>query len=452
MHRKLKLEAAARHLQQAFEASNGTLSYTQALDLLSELEGFEGYRQVRAFLGGEALKGEPTPKVGLPRQTLAMLLYGHHGYEGRKALPNSTCPIEGIKPLGMTYIGASSIPPSAHRLWVEDLEALMIAADWDAGERYFAALTDDAVIAKYVGTTGSHELTWKQIRDAQHVEGAVWSIDGVQYELLQYVPLEPRTFKAYEARDGEFMTRAEYMRLQKRLEQLDLSFAMGQELEGHFEEREQIVTRMDASEWTLHLDKGTVVFKSEYPERKAEVADFLDDSKPTSPREKRPVAVTLMDGTTTQWDFTPNISDCTGHLNHHDWVNKVAGHVLANDAALLEQLQEQMVDEATYIAAKDGKLGILMEFEYVSLESDGACHNADVNDQVPYQDRVAQLVRNHRPLEAQYPKVQFCVPEPRLVTYDRPAIWAFFENGALTREQRESLYKAMCDLAFGRTL
>lgn len=240
MHRKLKLEAAARHVQKTFEASNGNLSYTQALNLLSELEGFEGYRQVRALLGAEALKGEPTPKGDAQPQAL----------EGQK-----------------------------------------------------------------------------------------------------------RNF----------------------------------------------------------------------------------------------VSVTLMDGTTTEWDFTNNISDRCGDLNDYDWENKVDGHVLEDDEALLEQLREQMVDEVTFIASKDGKLGILLEIEYISRESDGEDMEGD-EDLIPYADRVAQLLRNHRPLEAQYPKVQFCVPEPGAVINDRPAIWAYFENGALTREQRENLHEAMCDLAFGRAI
>jgi hypothetical protein len=159
-----------------------------------------------------------------------------------------------------------------------------------------------------------------------------------------------------------------------------------------------------------------------------------------------------MDGTTSQWDFTNNISDHWGHLNDYDWENKVDGHVLDDDEALLEQLRDQMVDEVTFIAAKDGKLGLLLEIEYVSLESDGEVLDADDEDLIPYEDRVARILRNHRPLEAQYPRVQFCVPEPGEVIHDRPAIWAFFENGALTRGQRESLHEAMCDLAFGRAI
>jgi hypothetical protein len=242
MHRKLKLEAAARHVQKTFEATQGSISYAQALNLLSELEGFKGYRQVRALLGEEVLKSEPPP-----------------------------------------------------------------------GE------------------------------DAQRQFGA----------------------------------------------------------------------------------KG---------------------------RKRKYVSVTLMDGTKDDWDFTNNISDRDGDLNDYDWENKVDGHVLETDAALLEQLQDQMVEGDTFIASKDGKLGILIEIEYVCLESDGDRDDLDDEDLVLYEDRVAQILRGHRPLCAQYPRVQFCVPEECEVANDRPAIWAFFENGVLTRKERKALHEAMSDIAFGRAV
>ena len=50
MHRTPKLQDAARHLQQAFVKHNGSLSYAQALDVLGQLEGFEGFRQMKAFV------------------------------------------------------------------------------------------------------------------------------------------------------------------------------------------------------------------------------------------------------------------------------------------------------------------------------------------------------------------------------------------------------------------
>jgi hypothetical protein len=50
MHRKPQLQEAARKLQEIINNRTSDVSYAQALDILSQLEGFEGYRQLRDFV------------------------------------------------------------------------------------------------------------------------------------------------------------------------------------------------------------------------------------------------------------------------------------------------------------------------------------------------------------------------------------------------------------------
>jgi hypothetical protein len=50
MHRKPQLQDAARKLQELVNSRTGDISYTQALEILGQLEGFEGYAQLRQFV------------------------------------------------------------------------------------------------------------------------------------------------------------------------------------------------------------------------------------------------------------------------------------------------------------------------------------------------------------------------------------------------------------------
>lgn len=157
--------------------------------------------------------------------------------------------------------------------------------------------------------------------------------------------------------------------------------------------------------------------------------------------------VTLLDGMETQWRFTNNITDRWGDLNDHAWDRKIEGHCLAENEALLEQLRAQMFDEMTFVAAKDGKLGILAEIEYVSRESESD-HDDDAGRFPLYADAVRRIQRDHLPLVCEFPNVQFCVPDADEVCNGRPAIWAFFENGALTDAERIRLGTALRDRAY----
>jgi hypothetical protein len=163
------------------------------------------------------------------------------------------------------------------------------------------------------------------------------------------------------------------------------------------------------------------------------------------------VMVTLLDATEqTPWYFTNNITTRWGELNYHAWESKPEGHQLENDEVLLERLCSQMLGEESFVAAKDGKLGILAEIEYYSMESETGSEPADLGeeDYRPYDEVVARIKRLHLPLKARFPKVQFCVPDPDEVIMGRPAIWAFFEDGALSADEREALHSVLVDVAY----
>jgi hypothetical protein len=59
MHRKPQLQEAARKLQEIINNRTSDVSYAQALDILSQLEGFEGYRQLRDFISKHSQNSAP---------------------------------------------------------------------------------------------------------------------------------------------------------------------------------------------------------------------------------------------------------------------------------------------------------------------------------------------------------------------------------------------------------
>lgn len=64
MHRKPQLQDAARKLQELVNSRTDEITYAQALDILGQLEGFEGYAQLRQFVarhGQHSRDTEVTP-------------------------------------------------------------------------------------------------------------------------------------------------------------------------------------------------------------------------------------------------------------------------------------------------------------------------------------------------------------------------------------------------------
>lgn len=161
------------------------------------------------------------------------------------------------------------------------------------------------------------------------------------------------------------------------------------------------------------------------------------------------------------WNINMTLSDRWGDLIYDHFPKdesaaaskREALAVLEADPALLERLRTQMWDELTFISRKDGEFGILFEVEYESIESDGeAGPDAGTPRESlhPYADVVKQLVAQAAVLQAQFPQVEFCVPEAAMVYFDRPAIWGFAKDGALDAGQRESLGHQLLDFAYPR--
>jgi hypothetical protein len=155
-----------------------------------------------------------------------------------------------------------------------------------------------------------------------------------------------------------------------------------------------------------------------------------------------PVEVTLSSGRLANWNIEQNLTDRWGEVNEAHWHAKPGLPALKADDALRERLQTQMWSEDTFVVRKDGEFGLLFESEYLCDESEN--HNEDDPDDYPARaDVVAHLVTALAKLEKQYPQVQFCIPDPTHIWYERPAIWGFYKLDALSAEQREALSMAL---------
>ncbi|KSQ21599.1 hypothetical protein APB26_31935 [Pseudomonas aeruginosa] len=150
------------------------------------------------------------------------------------------------------------------------------------------------------------------------------------------------------------------------------------------------------------------------------------------------------------WKLSHNLSDRWGELNYYNAQHKPL-ELLETNQVLLEKLREQMVEEDTFIARKDGVFGILYEMEMLS-ESDGeeftglpGDHDQSANLR-PAAMVVEDLKRKLALLAPQYPGAEFCVPAESEICNDRPAAWVFVPEGLLTLEQRNALGDALSSL------
>lgn len=64
--------------------------------------------------------------------------------------------------------------------------------------------------------------------------------------------------------EAQNMTKEEFVALQEELEQIELSFAQGQETDAIIERADKIEALMDSAPWTLHPDYGCVL-KADIP-------------------------------------------------------------------------------------------------------------------------------------------------------------------------------------------
>jgi len=164
-----------------------------------------------------------------------------------------------------------------------------------------------------------------------------------------------------------------------------------------------------------------------------------EDDRWNGPTEYVPqcVSVTRPDGTPATWHVEQNLSTREGEINDAHADEKPGLSLLMMDTPLYERLCAQMWDETTFIVRKDGEFGLLFEAEYLSQESDAT--DEDVAKYKPRDQVIAFLAEQLVQLEKQYPQVQFCVPDPTHIFYERPAVWGFYKLDALTLEEREAL-------------
>lgn len=149
-----------------------------------------------------------------------------------------------------------------------------------------------------------------------------------------------------------------------------------------------------------------------------------------------------------EWHISQNLTDRWGDINYHNHENKPLDLLEADDS-LLSRLRDQMWDELTFVVRKDGKFGILFEVEYCSLESEEHAKDGDAAWYAtlkPHAEVVKSLLNGMSLLSERFPGVQFAVPHESQVIDDRPAAWAFVEDGLLTEVQRAELGLALRDL------
>lgn len=103
-------------------------------------------------------------------------------------------------------------------------------------------------------------------------------------------------------------------------------------------------------------------------------------------------------------------------------------------------------DEMGFLARKDGKLGILVEAEYASIESESK-HDKEAAAQYQPHAQVVQAIRECLVRIAQtYPGVQVGIPPAEQICNDRPAAWVFFDEQSMTPEQRVALGRELMAL------
>lgn len=137
----------------------------------------------------------------------------------------------------------------------------------------------------------------------------------------------------------------------------------------------------------------------------------------------------------TTWSLVDNITDRWGELNEHQPELKCHDELIANPL-LLERLRDQMWGELTFLARKDGKWGILFEIEFMSTESDGPSDTLDLR---PYDEVTEILTRCAGDIASRYPEVSFAIPDAAYIHRGRPALWAYFDDCALTVMDIEAL-------------
>lgn len=157
------------------------------------------------------------------------------------------------------------------------------------------------------------------------------------------------------------------------------------------------------------------------------------------------VDVTLPNGEASTWNIVQNLTDRWGDLNYYRAEDKPM-EALETDADLLDRLRAQMCDEMTFVVQKDGEFGLLYECEYASFESEEGAGRDNPSRFFPHQGVVQMLAEGLSRIACQFQGVELCVPDASQIVEDRPAVWAFINDGQLTEAQREALADALANI------
>jgi hypothetical protein len=149
-----------------------------------------------------------------------------------------------------------------------------------------------------------------------------------------------------------------------------------------------------------------------------------------------------------KWMLTRDISFPNGELNQNNWEQKSEGHVLLSNAVLLDNLRcdLKLFEEVATIAAKDGRLGLLIELTVECKESEPP----DVTnyDGLPFRADVVRLILKKGPaLVARFSGIEVCVPSASEVFNGRAAMWVFVPRGTLHLQELLQLRDALSDLS-----
>jgi hypothetical protein len=276
MHRKPQLQEAARKLQEIFNTRTGEIGYVQALEILSQLEGFEGYQQLRDFVArhsqlpgkAESQTAQPAtaplePTAQGPLQTLAMTLCGHEGFRN------------GYKRVQTRRVDVRFVQMADGEMreinFVKGKTALMQLADMEAGFPQEAALDPDEVVAQVKGEAKWGDNAWlmgfsitvAQMRSARHAAGGSWTVGTRTLIFWDVAHLVAPVKTQSDLPDPAKMTREEYIALSDELDRHEMSHAMGEENDYMYVRMENIHRLLDASPWCRDMDSGLVVLRSE---------------------------------------------------------------------------------------------------------------------------------------------------------------------------------------------
>lgn len=170
------------------------------------------------------------------------------------------------------------------------------------------------------------------------------------------------------------------------------------------------------------------------------VGDLVDREQADVPDPAVKVRSAKDGGQWTEWNISLNLTDRWGDINEYDAANKPLA-ALEQAEGLLERLREQMCDEMTFIVRKDGKFGLLYEEEFCSQESEGGAGDSSLHK--PHAVVIMALLEGMAKLVERFPGVEFAVPRESEVIDDRPAAWAFVEDGLLDESRRTELAAAL---------